>query len=121
MALWTGRTPLHKTQLLIQLIVTLIHVILVQPPLVLHMDMQVELVVLGLQQQLFALVMSHPPGNVQGHLSCLVSDGDACFGLKQQFEALRFVVKAAVVKRRVPHYGLLFQAPAVLDKKINNM
>lgn len=23
--------------------------------------------------QLFALVMSHPPGNVQGHLSCLVS------------------------------------------------
>ena len=45
-----GPEPMEGPHLLIQLIVTLIHVILAQPPLVLHMDVRVELVVLGLKQ-----------------------------------------------------------------------
>lgn len=41
---------LSGPHLLIQVFITLIHVILAQPPLILHVDIGVELIALGLQQ-----------------------------------------------------------------------
>ena len=44
-----------------------------------------------------------------------LTDGDVGFGLQQQFDTLRFVVRAAVVKRRVSLRRPLCQAPAAAD------
>lgn len=46
----TPSQSLSGPHLRIQVFITLIHVILAQPPLILHMDMGAELVGLGLQQ-----------------------------------------------------------------------